>query len=69
MYKPQTEWYETDDHRMVYTLKGTGKYQRGVEGMENDVAVSIDARGHSAEEQAEIAKVIREALAERFKCG
>ncbi len=61
-YKAQTNFRTTPDNRMVYSLRGTGRYRK-INGkmdelMENDVYVQIEARHLPPEVQKEIAECI-----------
>lgn len=55
------EFQMTDDHRLVYRLRQSG-WDRGRPVMVNEIAVQIDARHLPEASQAEIARVIRDAL-------
>lgn len=62
-YKPQTEFYTTEDGGMVYSLKQDGWYH-GKPQMINDVWIPINA---PAKHRAEIAKAIMESLNHHYK--
>lgn len=69
-YKSQTNFQTTPDNRMVYSLRGTGRYRKVdnkmEEIMENDVYLQIEARHLPTEVQKEIAECVAAILNLRY---
>jgi hypothetical protein len=66
LYKPESNFQATADASLVYNLRATGRFYRGQEQWENDVAISITARHLTDEQRAEIAELIRETMNAKY---
>jgi hypothetical protein len=66
-YKPESSFKATDDSTIVYNLRTTGRFQKGQEEWENDVAISITSRHLTDEQRAEIAEMIRETMNAKYR--
>lgn len=56
----------TDDFRMVYNLRETGRYCKGLPEVENEITIDINSRFLSAEQLADVARTIKKALNDLF---
>jgi hypothetical protein len=65
-YKPESSFQATSDASLVYNLRATGRFRRGQEQWENDVAISITARHLSDEQRADIADTIRDVMNAKY---
>ena len=64
-YKPESNFQTTDDDSLVYNLRHTGG-RKGEQVWTNDVAISITAHHLTAEERADIASTIRDAMNAKY---
>ena len=64
-YEPESSFQATYDASLVYNLRHTG-WRKGEQVWTNDVAISITAHHLSAEERADIANTIRDAMNAKY---
>lgn len=65
-YKPESNFQATADASLVYNLRTTGRFHKGREQWQNDVAISITAHHLTDEERADIARTIRDAMNAKY---
>ena len=65
-YKPESNFQATADASLVYNLRTTGRFHKGREQWQNDVAISITAWHLTDEERADIARTIRDAMNAKY---
>ena len=66
IYKPESNFQAIGDASLVYNLRSTGRFRKGQEEWENDVAIAITARHLSDEQRADIARTIRDAMNAKY---
>lgn len=66
LYKPESNFQAIGDASLVYNLRSTGRFQKGQEEWENDVAIAITARHLTDEQRADIARTIRDAMNAKY---
>ena len=67
LYKPESNFQAIGDASLVYNLRSTGRFRKGQEEWENDVAIAITARHLSDEQRVDIARTIRDVMNAKYQ--